>query len=93
MTKWVKRGFDYLARERDGERTGILLSDGTCSCFVADMADIGIMFSLAGEEDIWEQVDRWSRNTLVNLQLLQADMERIQAMPVEYKQDLKPGSS
>ena len=93
MTKWVKRGFDYLARERDGERTGILLSDGTCSCFVADMVDIGIMFSLAGEGDYWEEVDRWSRNTLVNLQLLQVDMERIQAMPVEYKQDLKPGYS
>jgi hypothetical protein len=93
MTKWVKRGFDYLVRERDRERTGILLSDGTCSCFVADMVDVGIMLSLAGEGDYWEEVDGWVRNTFINLQLLQADMERIKAMPVEYKQDLKPGFS
>ena len=103
MIKWVKRGFEFLIKEDgpDEDRylkaghnrrgTGILISDPTCSCFVADMINIGIMLSQAGEGDYWEEVDGWVRNTLSNLQLKESDVERIKAMPVEHKTDLQPG--
>ena len=83
MIKWVKRGFNFAINERDPDRTGILISDITCSCFVADMLNIGIMFSRSGEGDYWELVDRWVRNTFVNLQVGQADIDKVKAMPVE----------
>ncbi len=81
MIKWAKRGYDFGVRERDPDGTGILISDHTCSCFVADMINIGIMLSQYGEGDYWEYVDRWVRNTLLNLQISQADVEKIKAMP------------
>jgi hypothetical protein len=83
MIKWVKRGFDFAINERDPDRTGILISDTTCSCFVADIINIGIMFSRSGEADYWELIDRWVRNTFVNLQIRQADIDKVKAMPVE----------
>jgi len=36
-------------------------------------------------------VDGWVRNTVANLQVQESDVERIKALPVEYKTDLDPG--
>jgi hypothetical protein len=88
MVKWVKRGYAFGVRERDPDGTGILISDHTCSCFVADMINIGIMLSWSGEANYWEYVDRWVRNTFVNLQIDQDDVKKIKALP---KKESKEG--
>lgn len=81
MIKWVKRGYAFGVQKRDPDGTGILISDRTCSCFVADMINIGIMLSRSGEADYWEYVDRWVRNTFVNLQIDGDDVAKIKALP------------
>jgi len=91
MVKWVKRGYDYIANLQDEGKTGILMSDPTCSCFVADMINIGIMFSQAGIDDYWEEVDIWTRNTFANLQIQDKEVEGIKALPVSRKTGLEPG--
>ncbi len=105
MVAWVKKGFEFMADDgttiwreerelgpRDKNNSGILISDPTCSCFVADMVNVGLMLTLAGEGDYWEDVDRWVRNTLVNLQIHAGDVAKIKQMPVAYMKNLEPGS-
>ena len=75
MIKWVRRGFEYQIRMRDPEGTGILASDPTCSCFVPDMINVGIMLSQAGEGDYWDDVDYIVRNRLAAMQF--SDIERM----------------
>jgi hypothetical protein len=93
MIKWIKKGFNWVVGEWDADRTGVLISDGTCACFMADLIDIGIMLSRAGEGDYWETIDGWVRNTLSNGQAREEDMAAVKAQPVDYKDkaDLKPG--
>jgi len=91
MIKWARRGFEYQIRTRDPNGTGILISDPTCSCYPADMIDVGILLSRAGEGDYWDRVDGWVRNTLLDLQIVEEDVERVKAMPKKMK-DLPPGN-
>jgi hypothetical protein len=93
MIKWIKKGYDWIVREWDADRSGVLISDGTCACFMADLIDIGIMLSRAGEGDYWETIDGWVRNTLSNGQARQEDMDAVKAQPIKYKDKstLKPG--
>jgi len=88
MTKWVKRGFEYQQKMRDPDKTGILSNDPSCVCFVADMINIGILLTQAGEGDYWEEIDGWIRNTFVNLQITENDVEQIKARPVKKMEPL-----
>ena len=91
MIKWAKKGFDYQIRTRDPNGSGILISDPTCSCYPADMIDVGVLLSRAGIADYWEQVDGWVRNTLLDLQIVEGDGDRIKALPTKMK-NLPPGN-
>ncbi len=88
MTKWAKRGFDWIVEQADPNQTGILLSDPTDTCFIADIINLGIMLSQGGEGNYWEEVDGWVRNTFVNVQVMQREVDRINALPYEWKDDL-----
>ena len=77
MVEWVKKGYDYHILNSDPDKTGIIYGKPTCSCFLADTIGIGIMLSQAGVGNYWDVVDRWIRNTYLDLQLTPADAEQI----------------
>ena len=94
MIKWVKKGFDYYVKHReqrdDPDRLGILLADPTCSCFVSSMVDTALLLTQAGYGNYWEKIDRWVRNTVVNQQVQEADVEAIKALPIDNVPHLEP---
>ena len=89
MTKWVKRGFDHILDQVDPDGTGIIVTDPTDTCFMADLINLGIMLSQADEGNYWERVDGWVRNTFVNLQIQAPEVQAITALPVVWKTNLE----
>jgi hypothetical protein len=91
MIEWVNKGYEYHILNSDSDQTGIIYGKPTCSCFVADTIGIGIMLSQAGVGNYWEVVDRWIRNTFLDLQLTPADAEQIKRLPVTHLETLEAG--
>lgn len=86
MIEWVRKGYEYNVHARDPDGTGIVYGKEACS--VSDIIGVGIMLSQAGVHDYWENVDRWLRNTFLNLQ--RTDAIDIKSLPVTHP-DLQQG--
>jgi hypothetical protein len=87
MIQWVKKGYEYLLKSIDQDDTGILF--GQEACLVGDTIGLGIVLSQAGVGDYWEKVDRLIRNTLLDMQVTEADW--IKNQPLNYKKTLGAG--
>lgn len=88
MAQWVKKGFDYHLKFIDADRTGILI--GQEACLVSDTIGIGIMLSQADLGDYWDAVDRFIRNTFLDMQV--TDVSWIKQQPYEYSAVQEPGN-
>jgi DUF1680 family protein len=86
MIDWVRRGYEFHMGQRDPDKTGIVYGKEACS--VADVVGTGVMLSEAGIGDYWDNVDRWVRNTLLDMQLTSA--KEVKSQPIN-RPGLKPG--
>ena len=86
MIEWVKRGYEYQMQLRDADKTGVVFGKEACS--VSDVVGLGVMLSLNGVGDYWENVDRWVRNTFLDMQVTSDDW--INSKPAAQP-ELKPG--
>ena len=81
MAAWVQRGFECLTTVRDPSKTGVIFDLEACA--VGDILGLAIMLSRAGLGDYWDDVDRWLRNTFLDLQVAAVDF--IKNRPLEQK--------
>lgn len=68
LKAFVRDGYEY-ARNFGISRIGLFIE----GCAVGDMTNLAIRLSQTGCGDYWEDVDRYVRNHLVEIQLLRAD--------------------
>jgi hypothetical protein len=80
MIEWVRKSYEWEVNTRDPDKVGIVFPQEACA--VSDLIGVGIMLSRAGFGDYWETVDRWVRNTYLNLQRL--DAADIKSQPLNY---------
>ena len=80
QAEWVNKAYQWHIAQRDPDKTGIIFSREACG--LGDEIATGVMLSVAGLGDYWDNVDRWLRNTFLDQQVTNTDA--IKKLPVTH---------